>query len=188
MAAHVEGPHKLWLTFSILGETSNILLTNFLQFQHRQDSLGVVILLYHKSPGVFKHEIVENVDQLRLQQILTTEVSEEWSLVSKGRVQSKIQILEKIFFALLKVWKKEERKKRKKFSNKPQVVDEAGLATALMSGDKESAAFCSIRTVRSDHVLQISDHFFYGVECVVLILREFNLQTLPDILDENIEN
>ena len=115
MAAHVEGPHKLWLTFSILGETSNILLTNFLQFQHRQDSLGVVILLYHKSPGVFEHEIVENVDQLRLQQILTIFFSsEEWLLVSKGRVQSKIQILEKIFFAFLKVWKKEERKKKKK--------------------------------------------------------------------------
>ena len=176
MASHVEGPHKLWLTFSILGETSNILLTNFLQFQHRQDSLGVVILLYHKSPGVFKLEIVENVDQLSLQQILTTELSEEWSLVSKGRVQSK-KNFGKTFFAFLKWGKKKK---------EPQVVDEAGLATALMSGDKESAAFCSIRTVRSDHVLQISDHFFYGVECVVLILREFNLQTLPDLLDENI--
>ena len=117
MAAHVEGPHKLWLTFSILGETSNILLTNFLQFQHRQDSLGVVILLYHKSPGVFKYEIVENVDQLSLQQILTTEVSEEWSLVSKGRVQSKIQILEKIFFALLKVWKKRRKKEKRLQTN-----------------------------------------------------------------------
>ena len=114
MAAHVEGPHKLWLTFSILGETSNILLTNFLQFQHRQDSLGVVILLYHKSLGVFKHEIVENVDQLRLQQILTIFFSsEEWLLVSKGRVQSKIQMFEKSFFAFLKVWQKEERKKEK---------------------------------------------------------------------------
>ena len=96
------------------------------------------------------------------------------------------KILEKTFFAFLKWGKK--KKERKKFTNKPQVVDEAGLAAALMSGDKESAAFCSIRTVRSDHVLQISDHFFYGVECVVLILREFNLQTLPDLLDENIEN
>ena len=111
MAAHVEGPHKLWLTFSILGETSNILLTNFLQFQHRQDSLGVVILLYHKSLGVFKHEIVENVDQLRLQQILTTEVSEEWSLVSKGRVQSK-KNFGKNFLCVFKVGKKEERKKK----------------------------------------------------------------------------
>ena len=115
MAAHVEGPHKLWLTFSILGETSNILLTNFLQFQHRQDSLGVVILLYHKSPGVFKHEIVENVDQLRLQQILTTEVSEEWSLVSKGRVQSK-KNFGKNFLCVFKVGKKEERKKKEKSS------------------------------------------------------------------------
>ena len=111
MAAHVEGPHKLWLTFSILGETSNILLTNFLQFQHRQDSLGVVILLYHKSLGVFKHEIVENVDQLRLQQILTTEVSEEWSLVSKGRVQSK-KNFGKNFLCVFKVGNKEERKKK----------------------------------------------------------------------------
>ena len=113
MAAHVEGPHKLWLTFSILGETSNILLTNFLQFQHRQDSLGVVILLYHKSPGVFKHEIVENVDQLRLQQILTIFFSsKEWLLVSKGRVRSKIQILEKKFLCIFESVEKRRKKKK----------------------------------------------------------------------------